>query len=84
MAFWKYDLFPYLLWGEIHSIGPCGSVYIESYKRSFKPEFILPIEDGQKLSEQLADLRANKTLEITKIDTEYKNKLRKILYIYGK
>lgn len=47
-AFWRYDLFPYVLGGKIVDVSPKGLVAIEGYGygswfRTFK---IVPFEEG--------------------------------------
>jgi hypothetical protein len=55
-AFWKYDLFPYILGGEVRDIDDRGLVYIEAYQGRFKPILILPLEKGLAIKKELNNL----------------------------
>jgi len=60
MAFWKYDMYPYLLWGEVVEFKAKGSIVAKGYEpMAFMPEFILEYEEGLKLSVRLETLRKN-------------------------
>lgn len=89
MMFWEYDLFPYLLWGEIDNKVPemlwKGKItyYVESYQSYFCPSFILPIKEGQILANLLIELKRQKKLEISKIDEEYNTRQKRILLENG-
>lgn len=53
-AFWKYDIPPFLLGGEVTEVREDGYVTIkghEGYK--FKSELIVPLEKGIKLQKKL-------------------------------
>lgn len=52
-AVWEYDLFPYVLCGEIGRapagdgfVRTNGAVYVPSYQRWFKPKFCVAKDDG--------------------------------------
>jgi hypothetical protein len=51
-AFWKYDLFPFMLGGEGYLV-EWGKVYVPSYQNTFKPIITLNKADGQKLHDEL-------------------------------
>jgi len=39
MAFWKYDMYPYLLWGEVVEFKAKGSIVAKGYELyNFAPE----------------------------------------------
>lgn len=48
-AFWKYDIPPFLLGGEVKEIQEDGCVSVVGYTSRFKPVLIVPIEKGIKL-----------------------------------
>jgi len=66
MAFWEYDLFPYLIWGEISTkvgervSGGVVSYYIESYQGYVRPLFVLPLKEGKKLATQIDKIKHDK------------------------
>lgn len=55
MAFWKYDLFPYVLCAEGY-VQDDGWVYCPSYQSKFFPLKVMEMEDGMKLKDDLAVL----------------------------
>jgi hypothetical protein len=62
-AFWKYDMFPYLLYGEIDEketkkIDGKIHYYVPSYQGYVKPSFSLAGKEGEKMCESLQSLRA--------------------------
>lgn len=64
-AFWKYDLPPYLLGGEVEEIRPDGVAKIKGYTSLFKPVKVVPLEKGIKLHKKLKKTYAKyaKTVE---------------------
>jgi predicted DNA-binding antitoxin AbrB/MazE fold protein len=79
MAFWKYDRFPYLLCGTITSTGINGYVRIKEYGNgSFKPEFILNMEEGQKLKTDLMCLEIDHLARINDLRLESNKKLAEL------
>lgn len=85
MAFWKYDLYPYLLHGEIDEKQPTrlfkGKIgyYISSYQGHFIPEFILPVKEGRILGNLLDELKRQKRNAEKSLLDEYKEHLNRIL-----
>lgn len=75
-AFWSYDLYPFLLGGEISNPGPKGSnawhrgesVYIYGYKSYFTPLFCVGPKDGPALVQEIERLRAAYAADIRKAD----------------
>ena len=89
MAFWKYDLFPYLLWGEVDDKIPDklwkGKIayYIPSYQGHFVPQFILPIKEGVELGKQIDELKRLKKIEDRYVYDKYMKKLKQTLLESG-
>ena len=74
MAFWKYDLFPYMLWAEVNDkiVSPeKDAVYVDAYQGFVKPVFVLNNADGKLLSERLASLKSEKREIDTAISERY-------------
>lgn len=68
-AFWKYDVPPFLLGGEVEEVLEDGYVVIKgrtSYK--FKPVIIIPLEKGIKLHKRLnkAEAKYRKAINAAK------------------
>ena len=83
MAFWKYDLFPFLKGGEVEEFNNNESVKIKgSY--SFFYSFILPYEKGVQLLKKLDDLEINRNREIAMVTLGYKAQLITLLEEYRK
>jgi hypothetical protein len=85
MAFWKYDLYPYLLYGEIDEKQPTKlwknkiCYYISSYQGYYAPEFILPVKQGQILANLLDELKSQKRNAEKRLLDEYIEHLNRIL-----
>ncbi len=85
MAFWKYDLYPYLLHGEINEkIMPLLSknrlcYYIDSYQGYYCPEFIVPIKEGRILGNLIDELKNKERLAQKRLREEYVDHLHRIL-----
>lgn len=58
MAFWEYDVYPFLKCGTIAELKQSGLVVTHEYGKgmSFRPVMILPEEAGQCLKTQLDEL----------------------------
>lgn len=89
IAFWKYDLYPYLLCGEIDlKFSPKLwknrlTYYIPSYQSYMCPEFILEGKNGDNVENYLKRLRQDKINAIKRIDEEYDNQLKRVLQENG-
>lgn len=57
-AFWKYDLPPFLLGGEVEEIRPNGEARIKGYTGWFKTIKIVSLEKGIKLQKKLNKAKA--------------------------
>jgi hypothetical protein len=56
-AFWRYDLFPYVLGAPVMEMNEIGWIKAQGYGgRWFKPTKLLPLEAGWKLRKQLMQL----------------------------
>lgn len=79
-SFWKYDIFPYCLWGKVEKFKG-DLVYIDSYQGWFKPFLILEGEVGHKKMEELASLRGARREADKRTQAEFRAKLNKIIDI---
>ncbi len=78
IAFWKYDLFPYLLSGKIFAEHKDkGRYFIESYGNGsiFKSELILDEETGKQLQKDLEDIEKRRSIELKQVKEKYKKEL---------
>lgn len=58
-AFWKYDVPPYLLGGEVIEVREDGYVTVVGHTGcKFKPVLIVPLEKGIKLQKKLNEAEA--------------------------
>lgn len=78
-AFWKYDIPPYLLGGEVIEVMEDGYVTIKGYTPSkFKPIKIVPLEKGIKLQKKLDKARAKYKKTIQEAEKELKATVNEI------
>lgn len=78
IAFWHYDLYPYLLWGTIDSnVEDNLAIYhVQEYNFYVQPEFILENKDAQKLISKLNILKENRDNSIKAMRDTYDKFLR--------
>jgi len=78
-AFWKYDLCPYMLGGEVEAMRPNGRVIIKGYRgMSFKPIGILPDETGADALGYLNRLREKYNKEEKELKDRYRKYAQRI------
>ncbi len=72
-AFWRYDLFPYVLGGTVGSIKD-GQVFITEYCGYFQEKQILKftnLEYGQRLLKEIKQVKARYEQRKTELHTEF-------------
>lgn len=79
-AFWRYDLYPYILGSEIDAMTAKGSVHAPAYCKSFAdgwftPVKVMPVVSGRELNAKLEKLRADKRAADIALDTEWNKTL---------
>jgi hypothetical protein len=80
IIFWKYDLFPYTLYGVgEQSVSYPGSYYVPSYGRDFRPFLILPEIEANDLIAQLEDLKRWKKEEEDKLNELFDQRLKSVV-----
>ena len=58
IAFWKYDQFPYCLWGEVVEFMSGGTVKTREYgSYTFKPIAVYPEDEGLAIANRLEQIR---------------------------
>ena len=80
-AFWKYDLFPYLLHGEVTE-GPDdqGRIQADGYGSAlFSPLIMLPYPAGEELGIKLDHLRADYDQQVKAVDDKFRVRLNGML-----
>lgn len=82
-AFWKYDLFPFVLGGEITRMDNDGYVETVGYGPGFlfKPIKILPLEEGKRIAMLLTELKQEKMDAQAALDKMFLDKLGQIITI---
>ena len=84
MAFWKYDTYPFLLWGEVDKIDHNGNVQTKEYPHyRFPPVKVFDYDQGMVIAGQLEVLKNEYQSKLSEIGSEYGDKLNKILKKYG-
>jgi hypothetical protein len=90
MAFWDYDIYPYVLCGEVscfparrsHEMHYYSLVKIKEYGHStFKPFLLLPLEEGIALKQQLETLKNDFRIEQTRLRAKFSTKLNAIEHL---
>lgn len=83
MAFWKYDIFPYCLCGEVIDMNDKGAVETKNFGSGhwFKPFLILPFEAGKKIKSKLDKIEGEYDEAKKMLHETYKKKLEKIVKI---
>lgn len=81
-AFWKYDLFPFMLGGEGY-LAEKGYVYVPAYHSTFKPFIVLSKEDGQKLRSDLLLLEQSYFAAKKQLSERFHGQRDEILKRYG-
>jgi hypothetical protein len=84
-GFWGYDLFPYILGGEIEEILPYGRIKIKEYGNCISPrsKLITTEESGLELDEKLKELVGRRQEELESISEKYDAELKTLLDEYG-
>lgn len=72
-AFWKYDLFPYVLGGEVANILPDGLIETVGFGKGyyFKPILYVPYTQGKEIAASLEQIRNQRDEEINKLNKKY-------------
>lgn len=79
-AFWKYDLYPYYIGGKVTEDFGDDGVEVAGYPGSIvRPTFFLPDEKGEKLVEELKDLKFRERVARDVLKEEWIEKLNMYL-----
>ena len=83
VAFWSYDTYPFVLWGEIEKDKKHPSrtdmVYVPSYQSFFAPFLICPSIEANDLIKELESLEAWKDEEEKKLCGLFNDRLKKVI-----
>lgn len=83
-AFWKYDLFPYFLGGEIEKVEDSGEVKPLKYSgASFRPVFVTSFIHGEIIHTELNNLAHERAQELEKVYQKYSDKLNDLKNQYN-
>lgn len=82
-AFWKYDMFPYLLGGTITKMRDDGYIQTVEYGPGnyFKAIKILPLKAGKQLQDKLCKISRDREVELKNLYSEWDKKLKDIIKI---
>lgn len=80
-AFWRYDLFPYVLGGTVDQMSAKGNVNtIEyGYGYNFTPIKVMPVKAGKTLLAKLMELREEHCAATKKLNDEFMEKVYALL-----
>lgn len=78
-ALWEYDSFPYLLGARVTKMRDDGAVYAPSYSSWFAPKHLLTPERGQRVWDDLQDLRGQHRAEMDRINEDFKRRAQEVL-----
>lgn len=83
-AFWRYDLYPYVIGAEIDAMTDKGSVHAPSYSRSyadgwFTPIKVMPAKAGKALREKIEQMRTDHAAARARLDAEWNKTLFDLL-----
>lgn len=80
-AFWKYDLFPYLLGGEVEDMRDDGRVQVKGYGPGFwfKPTRLVPVKMGKALKQKLDKITADYEAAAKKLKDDAKAEVAKLM-----
>lgn len=82
IAFWNYDLFPYLLFGEFTEYKGV-TVYVPSYQGYFTPVFTIEKQKGSELAVDINDLAFKRQEAVKELNEKYNKELGNLLSEYG-
>jgi hypothetical protein len=85
-AFWSYDLFPFILHGEITSVRTAplsgdNRVEIKSYGKGywFEPLFCLPEKEGRELAQTLDSVKEARIEILERLEKSWRAEVRAAL-----
>ena len=79
-AFWKYDLFPFVLCAPAMGLpNSDGRVFVPNYSGYIKPFALTSVEKGLEIKMKLDALRHKRQIAIAKIEKELKQELDEIM-----
>lgn len=80
VAFWKYDIFPYVLSGTVRAFREDQYVEVEGYPgMAFKPILILPQDKGIDLSNKLRALDREHRESLAALNTSFKRRVKELI-----
>lgn len=82
-AFWKHDIPPYVLGGEVTEIKSNGRVCVKGFTGySFLPLQILPLEEGRAKQKEIDLALKNYKNTIKKAEEELRSHIRTLMHGY--
>jgi hypothetical protein len=77
MAFWSYDQYPYVLWGNVVAVDDKGRVQTREYGPGmlFTPSLIISAARGRDLAAKLEVLKGEKRDAINAVHAEFRTRL---------
>lgn len=80
VAFWKYDIFPYVLSGTVKVFREDEYVEVEGYPGMvFKPILVLPQDIGMELHDRLKDLDREHRESLAALNTSFNRRVKELI-----
>jgi len=83
-AFWRYDLYPFILCGEVTRVTDTGAVETVEYGKGFlfQPILIVPYDVGTKMRERLRDLAADEREALEAHEAKWRAKINEVHRVF--
>ena len=79
-AFWRYDLFPYVLGGTVVEMSDKGNIRTREYDYMwFTPIKIMPLDAGKALWSRIDKVRNEHHVALREFDKEWRSKIEQLL-----
>lgn len=81
IAFWRYDTYPFYLWGHVTKVHQYGTVATIEYGKGhiFVPAAILPALEGEALATRLKELESARDHETIGVHRKYLHLLDELI-----
>lgn len=81
IAFWRYDRYPFLLWGEILKLKDGGTrAYVKGYSGWFKIQFSMPPAAAKGMIQDLESITTRRNEEVGAANDAAIERMRKLLF----
>jgi hypothetical protein len=78
-AFWKYDLFPFVVGGKVTKMTGDGKCFAPSYQGWVNPIKLLPVEAGEELMEDIKQRKLEYDQALESLEEHHREQLEYLL-----